>query len=774
MVSRMNVPQVFVRLVIVGCLALHTAATAADTSGDVELVRGGQARFALVLDKDRNERTTAAVADLVRCIRAMTGAAVPRDKADDRILFYVGEAGEFAQLDIEVPSLEQEQFLLRVTPEAVYLLGGSPLGTQHGIYTVLREWGCRWIMPGAIGECLPRQSALSLPVQDRIEGPDFRFRQIWYAYGSSPEGGRRLADWSRRNRMYRPNVGHGHNLTNTLARVAPFDQRPELYSLIDGKREKRQICTANPQTVALVTESIRDQLRKVPAIEAYSLCPDDNTEFCQCDKCLALDSGVPDRSGLPSVADRYQVFLNGVLEGLHDEFPEVLVSTYSYNRNHTNPPVKTPVHPNTCIFATTSEFCSAHGVGDPFCDSRQGFKELLQAWLGHTPHVYIYEYDPVPYSGGLPWPMWKTHGRALPVYAKLGIKGLSFEGQDSWASYFLNYYIAAQMMWDTAQPPEALFEDMLGHFFGEAAGPMRAYYAELDTAFDGYEKKAEWGLSEYPKFFGEALMQKCQAALADAERLATTPIVKKRLEMVGLSFTQMDAYLRIRRADSSMTYDDYKREIDRLNGSIDAMARINEDYLLANIARQKTLTGLADRFAPEQGFINRWQICGPFPNPGMTGHDRAYGPEKAIDLAASFPGKGDGTIRWKVSSTPSWQGYVDFLKEYDETDSVVAYAVCWVTLKEGPRNVLFRIGSNDSVKAFLNGIEIWNHKVERTAGVDADLVPVTLPQGTSSVLLKIGQTGKNWGFYFRITEPDSLDVPQGFSWSEKPSGGNDE
>ena len=305
--------------------------------------------------------------------------------------------------------------------------------------------------------------------------------------------------------MHRPPVGHGHNLTNTLARVAPLDQRPELYSLIDGKREKRQICTSNPETVALVTESIRIQLRENPTLEAYSLCPDDNTEFCQCDSCLALDSGVPDRSGIPSIADRYQVFLNAVLEGLHGEFPNVLVTTYSYNRNHTNPPVKTRVHPNTCIFATTSEFCSAHGVGDPSCASRQGFKDLLKAWLRRTPHVYIYEYDPVPYSAGLPWPMWKTHGRALPIYAKLGIQGLSFEGQNSWASYFPNYYIGAQMMWDTTQRSVTLFEDMLDHFFGEAAHPMRTYYAELDTAFDATKTKVEWGLVDYPKFFGEAL-----------------------------------------------------------------------------------------------------------------------------------------------------------------------------------------------------------------------------------------------------------------------------
>ena len=166
---------------------------AADTSMGVDLVRDGQARFTLVLDQDQDERNKVSVADLVRCVRVMTGVAIPRDKTSHDLPFYIGEASEFSELGVEVPSLEKEQFLLRVTPEAVYLIGGSSLGTQHGIYTILRDWGCRWIMPGKIGECLPQRSALSLPVQERTEGPDFRFRQIWYAYGSSPDGGRRRA-----------------------------------------------------------------------------------------------------------------------------------------------------------------------------------------------------------------------------------------------------------------------------------------------------------------------------------------------------------------------------------------------------------------------------------------------------------------------------------------------------------------------------------------------------------------------------------------------------
>jgi hypothetical protein len=143
-----------------------------------------------------------------------------------------------SDLAIEIPNLEKESFFLKVSPQAIYLIGGSPLGTSHAAYTLLRQVGCRWVMPGEIGECLPNSPNLEVSIQSIVDTPDFSFRDIWYAYGCSQEGSQRRADWLRRNRLHRPPVQHGHNLTNTLAVHAPFETRPDLYSLNQGKRTK--------------------------------------------------------------------------------------------------------------------------------------------------------------------------------------------------------------------------------------------------------------------------------------------------------------------------------------------------------------------------------------------------------------------------------------------------------------------------------------------------------------------------------------------------------
>jgi hypothetical protein len=745
-------------------------------AGEVSLVTDGIPRVHLVLDQDPSDANRVVATDLIRVISKITGAEIAFESREGTLPIYLGESMQFEGLPIPHPELEPEGYLLQVSQQGIFLLGADELGTGHAVYTLLHELGCRWIMPGDIGECLPAQGPdLALSEQSRIEAPDFSFRDIWYAYGCSAEGSARRADWLRRNRMNRPPVMHGHNLTNTLAVHAPFEQRPELYSLEDGVRTKSQICTSNPEAVELVTKAIKEHLRKYPETQAYSLCPDDNTDFCECEKCLALDVGHIDRGGKPSVSDRYQVFLNQVLEGLEDEFPNVLVTHYAYNENHTDAPRKIPVHPNTGIFLTTSVFCSAHGIGEEFCESRQDFKQLLAEWSEKTDHVFIYEYDPVPYSGGLPWPMWEAHGKEMKLYRDVGLSGLSIEGQNSWAAYFPNYYVAARMMWDADQDYRAIFEDMLVSFFGSAAPAMRDYYTALASVIGRIEQKIGWGLTDYPEYFPPSVVNRCGEALERARGLIENPQVAARIDMVSLSFDEMKAYLTVRRADSSTSWEDYKASMADLETAIAKMEATNEDFLLATIAREKTAVGLGDRFAKEQGFINEWLLAGPFQNVGMQGHDVAYPPERGFKERYSYSG-GDTILRalgldtspkkshWHISNTPKWRGYVDLKPEFDQNDYVCAYAACWVTMPK-EQEVEFRLGSNDSGKVFLNGKEVWSNKIERPASVDEDVFTVTLPEGRSEIILKICQTARDWGFYFRITKPGTTEIPEGLEVS---------
>ncbi|MCA9436808.1 MAG: DUF4838 domain-containing protein, partial [Candidatus Omnitrophica bacterium] len=562
----------------------------------VDLVRDGQIRFSPVLSDSPDPQIVDTVEDFNRMVRRWAGPKELEPSTSNPIPFFLGEAEDFLSLKEKTEDLAEEDFYLRVDPGAIHVIGGSPLGVQHGVYTLLRDLGFRFVLPGDLGICFPVGESLSLETGERIESPDFRMRMI-NCYGLVGSG-EDYQLWLKRNRCYRPPLNDGHNLTRTLEREAAYEERPDLYALIQGERKKTQICTSNPEAVELVIRSVNKYLDKHPDLECYSLCPDDNWDFCECENCRALDTGHIDRGGLPSISDRYQVFLNQVLEGISKKHPDTLISTYSYNPNHTDPPQETPVHPNTAVFVTTNNFCSAHGSGNPHCPSRADFVSLLKEWRALTDHVYIYDYDPEPYCGGLPWPMRAAHSTAIPIYRELGVKGMALHGQNSWAVYFPAYYMAAQLLWDSSADPEEVYWDMLNRFFGEAAGPMREYYDSLESSFLTFEERAAWGMDDYPKYFSSDSVMKAKEALEKVNQIPVSDRIQDRISMVKHSFDLFDSYLQIRRMENP-TYEEFQRESDRLQGAVDGLSGMDPNLLNADYAREKLGIALGERVARE-------------------------------------------------------------------------------------------------------------------------------------------------------------------------------
>lgn len=153
----------------------------------------------------------------------------------------------------------------------------------------------------------------------------------------------------------------------------------------------------------------------------------------------------------------------------------------------------------------------------------------------------------------------------------------------------------------------------------------------------------------------------------------------------------------------------------------------------------------------------RWMLLGPFPNPpDFQGHHAEYPPEQAINLDAEYDGV-DGPTRWREFTQTGPRLSVDLTQAFATTEHVTAYALCYV---ENPqeRQVQIRLGTNDAGKCWLNGALIYDFPHEGTAFLDRDIIPVTLPKGKNTILLKVSNGQLNWGFVFRITDDKGLPI----------------
>jgi hypothetical protein len=65
------------------------------------------------------------------------------------------------------------------------------------------------------------------------------------------------------------------------------------------------------------------------------------------------------------------------------------------------------------------------------------------------------------------------------------------------------------------------------------------------------------------------------------------------------------------------------------------------------------------------------------------------------------------------------------------------------------RQIELSLGSDDAIKVFLNGAEVFGNDVRRGVAADQERITIDLHQGSNDLLIKIVNTGGNGGIYFR-------------------------
>lgn len=109
---------------------------------------------------------------------------------------------------------------------------------------------------------------------------------------------------------------------------------------------------------------------------------------------------------------------------------------------------------------------------------------------------------------------------------------------------------------------------------------------------------------------------------------------------------------------------------------------------------------------------------------------------------------GENDFEW--ATLRSEYGVVDLTQVYDDW-FVVAYAWVQINMPEETHGIL-GIGSDDSIKIWLNGTLVHKNLVTRGVIPDNDRVPVTFKKGKNQLVLKILNTGGPWGFACRLLE----------------------
>jgi len=158
-----------------------------------------------------------------------------------------------------------------------------------------------------------------------------------------------------------------------------------------------------------------------------------------------------------------------------------------------------------------------------------------------------------------------------------------------------------------------------------------------------------------------------------------------------------------------------------------------------------------------EDYLRNWQVLGAFPSstPGKVTLDQPTAFEDdflqrsdgSVDLKAGWKA-GDKTIKWKPA-TADKKGQVSLGAVYGNVEWASAYAYAEIESIHARETVL-SFGSDDGIRIWLNGKQVFSHEVARGYSPGSDTVTVQLKAGINKLLLKIDNYQAGWGFGLEV------------------------
>ena len=452
----------------------------------------------------------------------ISGAELPIShisEAPEGAWILVGSAGEVGG---ELGGVDPETFIVRVDGDRLVLAGAGDRATLYAVYDFLeQDLGCRWLGPGEVWEEIPQRTSIEIGAIDRTERPGMKYRFLRMTSPGDP-GTRNYdcLDWAVKSKI---NIGSGwpteelseqivkrggfrawmspHVLSNILDPEQNFDEHPEWYALRNNERMQatrggfQQVCTTNPEVVSAMAAGLSRMLDVRPEVDFMGLGQGDGVAFCECPRCVALDTGEvwpgsdgTGEAGLPVITERWLSFVNEVARGLQRTHPGKNVYTLAYHQTFRPPdPSAIRPEPNVMMQVVNSRpnyVCFVHRFEDLDCPHHVAFREGLERWVDMTPAgVMVYEYDPHSTFCSMPYPAAAKFVDDINYLHRIGVVG--YEGQSGpsvWGTYGINHYAIARCTWQTGIEPQALVKEYCDAAFGPASEQMQEFLATVDRA----------------------------------------------------------------------------------------------------------------------------------------------------------------------------------------------------------------------------------------------------------------------------------------------------
>lgn len=377
-------------------------------------------------------------------------------------------------------NLDDQGFLIYPRGQTITIQGPGIWGTLHGVYDFLERFvGVRWLMLGPVGEDVPTQANIDVPMTDIREQPAFTYRALARLFSGAdpyiPLSNTKIeSEWAHRNKLqgrYNFEISFGHNLHRIFPPEKFGETNAEFYPRgippDPGDNMRWQPCFSVPETVDVAVDYIVDYFNQNPNVISFSLGVNDIGGHCEEHPSHPAYTGKRNTSNYMDMSDIYYGWVNQVVERVTEVHSDKWFPLYAY-REVMDPP-SFSLHPQVIPNITKDRMT---WIDD---EIRAIGHSQMEAWSEVASQVAWYDY------------MWGIAYQVPRVYPRLMAEIFQYGSENNvFGPYISDLYYAgegpkiwilAKLLWDPHQDIEALLQDWYERAVGpEAAGDLAAYF----------------------------------------------------------------------------------------------------------------------------------------------------------------------------------------------------------------------------------------------------------------------------------------------------------
>lgn len=564
------------------CCSLLSEATAKSYT----LFRDRTSLYSIYVSSSASESEVFAAKELSYWLEECSGASFPivRDVKEVDKYICVGYNDDVIKLDAnaEVFDRSDDSFVYKNIDDIIVIYGGSERGTMYGVYTFLqREFGCRWYLHNV--NISPKHSIYKFQELYHRESPGIKIRELLL-------GGTRDPFWAVRNKLngytafgisQYPKTEGGSIIkygSHTMGAFVPsqiyFDNHPEFFSLLEGKRQKNntQLCLSNKDIVKICVNELIQRIEARPDVNVFALSQNDNVNYCRCDKCSEyLKKG-------HNMSDLMLDFVNKVADSIAVIYPDkfICMSAYQYTRK---PPVSVRPRDNVIVSLCDIECCFVHTISD--CSYNNEFVKDMEGWSKVAKHLYITDYVSNFNQYIAPFPNFKVLQSNIKLFQKYGAEYIYEMG-----AYNTNYSdfdalrasLISAILWNPDVNIDQLVDEFFRDYFGEAGAVIRQYYDFINDAVGKFHMTA-FAKYTHP-YFTDGLINGSIKLFDKAKAMSKDKIILRRIEIAELPIL----YIKIRKHPKESNRDGTTKHFKEvlMREGFDCLQETDNNYELLN------------------------------------------------------------------------------------------------------------------------------------------------------------------------------------------------